>query len=234
MLSMHSYMVAIKGVSKKNEDGISRQKIIKSIKVGDKVFFNAEPTNPHDRWAVSVFTMQKRKIGFLPSDARDASTVLKGEPIRGTIVGLRGGTNWFYRFFLRKKYIGVVVKLEKGQVDWERFNELSKKVKPLDDAVRKALDLDKLGNGKNAIDAYKVILMAINKFNVEDRYASAHRKCIAPIDRLTFLLENEKRYDEIKDIIENFINVYDPLQPNKKERETIIERYHRILELVEK
>jgi len=35
---MNSYRVAIKGVSKKNEDGISRQEIIKSIKVGDEVF----------------------------------------------------------------------------------------------------------------------------------------------------------------------------------------------------
>lgn len=231
---MNSYRVAIKGVSKKNEDGISRQKIIKSIKVGDPVFFHGEPTNPHDRWAVSVFTKERNKIGYLPSDARDASTVLKGEPIRGAIVRLMGGTNWFFRFFLKKKYIGVIVKLEKGHIDWERFNDLSQKVKPLDDAVREALDLDKSENRENAIDAYKAILEAIDRFNSEDRYASAHRKCIAPVNRVTFLLEKEKRYDEIKDIIENFINAYDPLQPNKKERESIIERYHRILEGVEK
>lgn len=229
---MNSYKIAIKGVSKKNEDGISRQKIIKSIKAGDKVFFNAEPTSPHDRWAVSVLTTEGKKIGYLPSDARDASTVLKGEPISGTIVRLRGGTNWFFRFFLRKKYIGVVVKLEKGQIDWERFNDLSQKVKPFDDAVKEALDLDKSENIQNAIAAYRAILESIYKLNSENSYASAHRKCIAPINRLTFLLEKEKKYDEIKDIIENFINVYDPLQPNKKEREAMIERYNRTLEVL--
>jgi len=227
---MNSYKVAIKGVSKKNEDGISRQKIIKSVKVGDKVFFTAEPTNPHDRWAVSVFVKEDKQIGYLPSDARDASTVLKGEPIRGTIIGLRGGTNWFFRFYLRKKYIGVVVELEKGHIDRERFNDLSQKVKPFDSAVREALALDKSGNREYAIAAYKAILESVCTLNTENIYASAHRKCIAPINRLTFLLEKEKRYDEIKSIIENFINVCDPLQPNKKEREAIMERYNRTLE----
>jgi len=50
----NSFRVKLKGVTKDNKDGINRQEIIQKLKVGDKVNFIAEPTNPYDRWAVSV------------------------------------------------------------------------------------------------------------------------------------------------------------------------------------
>ena len=115
-----SYKVVVKGVSYQNDDGSYRQDIIKNLQIGDKVNFIAEPINPYDRWAVAVVTSEGGKIGYLPSDARDASTLLKGEPIQGNIAHLTGATNWFSRVFLRKKYIGVVLLIEKGKVDCSR------------------------------------------------------------------------------------------------------------------
>ncbi|MCK5677888.1 MAG: hypothetical protein KAH72_05380 [Flavobacteriaceae bacterium] len=113
-----SYNVSIKGVSYKNTDGSSRQGYIKNLQIGDKVNLLAEPMHISDRWAVAIFTTSGKQIGYLPSDARDSSTLQKGEPIVATVKHLTGGVNWFSRFFLRKKYIGVVLLLKKENVDW--------------------------------------------------------------------------------------------------------------------
>lgn len=229
-----SYKVVVKGVSYQNNDGSYRQDIIKNLQIGDKVNFIAEPINPYNRWAVAVVTSEGKQIGYLPSDARDASTLLKGEPIQGNIAHLTGAANWFSRVFLRKKYIGVVLLIEKGKVDWNRFNELSKIAQPIDEAIKKALELEKTGTIQEAIDVYKMTISDIDKLNKNNKYASAHRKYVTPIDRLSLLLEKEKKYDEAKQLIENFIKKYDPIQPNKAERERINKRYNRILKALKK
>ena len=229
-----SYKVSIKGVSHKNTDGSSRQGYIKTLQIGDKVNLLAEPMHIFDRWAVAVLTTSGKQIGYLPSDARDSSTLLKGEPIVATVKHLTGGVNWFSRFFLRKKYIGVVLLLKKENVDWQRYDKLSSIVKPIDEAIKKALEIEKAGMIQEAIDIYKTVINEIKTLNKNDRYASAHRNYVAPIDRLSLLLEKEKEYEEAKQVIEYFRNEYDPIRPNKAEQDRINKRYERILKKLEK
>lgn len=229
-----SYKVSIKGVSHKNTDGSSRQGYIKTLQIGDKVNLLAEPMHIFDRWAVAVLTTSGKQIGYLPSDARDSSTLLKGEPIVATVKHLTGGVNWFSRFFLRKKYIGVVLLLKKENVDWQRYDKLSSIVKPIDEAIKKALEIEKVGMIQEAIDIYKTVINEIKTLNKNDRYASAHRNYVAPIDRLSLLLEKEKEYEEAKQVIEHFRNEYDPIRPNKAEQDRINKRYNRILKKLEK
>lgn len=229
-----SYKVSIKGVSHKNTDGSSRQGYIKTLQIGDKVNLLAEPMHIFDRWAVAVLTTSGKQIGYLPSDARDSSTLLKGEPIVATVKHLTGGVNWFSRFFLRKKYIGVVLLLKKENVDWQRYDKLSSIVKPIDEAIKKALEIEKVGMIQEAIDIYKTVINEIKTLNKNDRYASAHRNYVAPIDRLSLLLEKEKEYEEAKQVIEHFRNEYDPIRPNKAEQDRINKRYDRILKKLEK
>ena len=229
-----SYNVSIKGVSYKNTDGSSRQGYIKNLQIGDKVNLLAEPMHISDRWAVAVFTTSGKQIGYLPSDARDSSTLLKGEPIVATVKHLTGGVNWFSRFFLRKKYIGVVLLLKKENVDWQRYDKLSSIVKPIDEAIKKALEIEKAGMIQEAIDIYKTVINEIKTLNKNDRYASAHRNYVAPIDRLSLLLEKEKEYEEAKQVIEYFRNEYDPIRLNKAEQDRINKRYDRIVKKLEK
>ncbi len=229
-----SYKISIKGVSHKNTDGSSRQGYIKTLQIGDKVNLLAEPMHIFDRWAVAVLTTSGKQIGYLPSDARDSSTLLKGEPIVATVKHLTGGVNWFSRFFLRKKYIGVVLLLKKENVDWQRYDKLSSIVKPIDEAIKKALEIEKVGMIQEAIDIYKTVINEIKTLNKNDRYASAHRNYVAPIDRLSLLLEKEKEYEEAKQVIKYFRNEYDPIRPNKAEQDSINKRYDRILKKLEK
>ena len=229
-----SYKVSIKGVSHKNTDGSSRQNYIKTLQIGDKVNLFAEPMHIFDRWAVAVFTTSGKQIGYLPSDARDSSTLLKGEPIVATVKHLTGGVNWFSRFFLRKKYIGVVLLLKKENIDWQRYDKLLSIVKPIDEAIKKALETETEKMPQEAINIYKTIINDLDILNKNDKYASAHRKCVSPIDRLSLLLEKEKKYEEVKQVIEHFRNEYDPIRPNKGEQDRINKRYDRILKKLEK
>ena len=79
-------LVSLRGVTFDNEDGSSRQQIIRTLNKGQPLMLQAEPNNKHDRWAVAVYAGSGEKIGYLPSDARDASTVLMGDVTINRIV----------------------------------------------------------------------------------------------------------------------------------------------------
>ncbi len=98
-----TFLVGVRGESFQNDDGTERQDIIKELKTGQAISLVADPMNKHDRNAVVVLTTGGKQIGFLPSDARDSSSILRGEPITATIHKLTGGTNWFARTILGKK-----------------------------------------------------------------------------------------------------------------------------------
>ncbi|MCK5677889.1 MAG: hypothetical protein KAH72_05385 [Flavobacteriaceae bacterium] len=87
---------------------------------------------------------------------------------------------------------------------------------------------------QEAIDIYKTVINEIKTLNKNDRYASAHRNYVAPIDRLSLLLEKEKEYEEAKQVIEYFRNEYDPIRLNKAEQDRINKRYDRIVKKLEK
>lgn len=211
-----SFLVGVKGESHDNLDGTSRQEIIKRAEVGNSVELRADPLNEHDRWAVAVF-VQNQQIGFLPSDARDASALLKGEPISAVVAKIVGGTNWYNRTILGKKNIGVVLKVTKGDPDWSRYTKMTEQAKPFDEAVRRARALEKSGDIDAAIDAYQKAITEIAAFTERDKHASAHRREYAPVDRVSLLLERQKRYEEAQQAIDDWMTRYDPVQPGSKD-----------------
>ncbi|MDH3338665.1 MAG: hypothetical protein OER22_12515 [Gammaproteobacteria bacterium] len=156
--------------------------------------------NKHDRWAVGVFTTGQQ-IGFLPSDARDSMTLLRGEPIEATVARLIGGTNWFSRTIQGQKRIGVVLKVTKPFPEWSRTDRLNNLAKPFDDAVRAARALEKSGDLERAIDAYRNLVGDIADFTESNKFVSAHRYEASPVDRLSLLLEKTKRYEEALSLI---------------------------------
>jgi tetratricopeptide (TPR) repeat protein len=230
----NTYLVGVRGESHNNNDGSSRQEIIKDLRKGQILTLVADPLNQYDRYAVGVFTSEGKQIGFLPSDARDSSTVLRGEPISVRVHRLTGGINWFSRVLGGKKYIGVILKIEKPEPDWDRFNKLRDLAEKIDNKVNAAQAVEKSGDIDTAIAAYKALVDEIYKFTADDKYASAHRYQPAPINRLSLLLEKQKKYTEAITFIEKYLNTYDPVQPDKSERENILKRHERLLEKIGK
>lgn len=224
-----TFIVAIVGESFQNDDGTNRQDLIKELKAGQPVLLVADPMNKHDRNAVAVLTTDRHQIGFLPSDARDACSILRGEPIKATIYKLTGGINWFARFVLRKKHIGVILKLSKAEPDWIRFDEYRKIAEKFDKRIEQAEQIEKNGNIEQAILEYKSIIQEIFKLTEQDKYVSAHRYKPSPINRLSLCLEKQKDYAKALDIIKQYEGLFDPVQPTKIEKEAIEKRKLRLI-----
>lgn len=222
-----TFLVGVKGESHLNEDGSSRQEVIKLLRVGESVKLVPDPTNLHDRWAVKVLTENNQQIGWLPSDARDADALVKGEPIFATVHALRGGTNWFNRL-IGKKFIGVVLAIVKGEPDWKRRQILQDAAKPFDQQVEKALELEKLGDIDAAIVAFKEVIADIKTFTEVNPHASAHRSRPIPIDRLSMALERKKLHEEALAVIRDWEGTFDPVQPTKTVADTVRKRSERL------
>lgn len=223
-----TFFVGVRGESFDNPDGTSRQEIIKALRAGDAVDLIPDPSNEHDRWAVGVFTKDGKQIGFLPSDARDSSALLRGEPVKALIAKLTGGTNWFARAIQGKKHIGVVLNMTKVEPDWSRYSKLTDMAKPFDDAIMAAKKTEKAGEVKDAILAYRRIIAAIADFTENDKYASAHRREPSPVDRLSLLLEKQKNFADALNVINEWLNRFDPIQPPESTRKTLIKRKQRL------
>lgn len=221
-----SFLVGVKGESFLNDDGTSRQEIILRLKKGARVRLVADPTNPHDRWAVKVLTDRDEQIGWLPSDARDADAVLKGEPIAARIHAIHGGTNWLKRL-LGKKHVGVVLRLEKSEPDWGRRQRLEATAHEYDERIAKALHIEK-NDEEAAIEAYRTVMAEVRDMTKRDPYTSAHRRLPVPVDRLSLLLERRKLYKEVIDVIEDWLNTFDPVQPTKSVSDTLRKRRDRM------
>jgi len=225
----NTFIVGIRGESYQNDDGTNRQEIIKQLKVGQAINLVADPMNKHDRNAVAVLTANGKQIGFLPSDARNSTSILRGEPIRAIIHKLTGGTNWFARTILGKKHIGVVLKLTKPEPDWSRFNKLRKIAEKFDERIERAKQTEKSGNIDQTISDYKSIIEEIYKLTEQDKYLSAHRYKPAPINRLSMCLEKKKDYTQALAVIEQYEKSFDPVQPTKLEKEAIEKRKIRLI-----
>lgn len=222
-----SFLVGVRGVSHNNADGTSRQDIIRRMRTNESVQLKPDPTNPHDRWAVKVLTQSGEQIGWLPSDARDADALLKGEPIEAAVHAVRGGTTWLKRL-LGKKAVGVVLRITKGEPDWGRRAQLEDRAKKVDEQVIAALKLEQEGDTEAAVPAFTHAIAAIRSFTTADPYASAHRRLPAPVDRLSLLLERRKAYADALAVIQDWQTTFDPVQPTKSVVESLQKRAERL------
>lgn len=224
-----TFLVGVKGESFRNDDGTSRQDIIRRLRPGQPVRLLADPTNTHDRWAVKVLTENGEQIGWLPSDARDADGILKGEPISAQIHAINGGTTWWKRL-QGKKHVGVVLKVTKDEPDWNRCRWLEAKAQLYDQRITEALEAEKKGETEAAIDAYYSVIDEVRTLTSKDPHVSAHRRMAAPVERLSLLLERRKLYKESLQVIEEWLTTPDPVQPSKTARDTIMKRRDRLRE----
>ena len=222
-----TFLVSVKGESFQNDDGSSRQEIIRRLRPGRALKLVPDPSNPLDRWAVKVFVEGGMQVGWLPSDARDADALLKGEPISAIVHSVTGGTNWLKRLF-GKKHVGLVLSLIKGEPDWNRRERLQAIARPLDEKVEAALLLDKSNTADDAIAALRGAVQDIAAFTRSDPLASAHRQQPSPIDRLSLRLERQKKYQDALKVITEWQTSGDPVQPGKAVRDQISKRAERL------
>jgi HIRAN domain len=74
------FFAKVHGVSYKNDDGSSRQKIISRCKVGEELDIIPEPTNRHDPGAMKVCRKNGEQLGYWHAGGRMPSAITPNAP----------------------------------------------------------------------------------------------------------------------------------------------------------
>ena len=90
------------GVTFVNEDGISRQSIIKELKSSDEVTLRREPTNKYDTNAVAVFT-KYGQVGYI---GKDYSSIIAPMIDAGAQLEAKIGETGFFK---NNHYLSIII-----------------------------------------------------------------------------------------------------------------------------
>lgn len=220
-----TFIVHLRGATYPNTDGTDRQRLIARCRVGDSLTLRAEPDNPHDRYAVAVLNGQGHQFGYLPSDARDASSILRGESISATVFRRLGGPRWWHSLFGIKRNYGLLIQLTNAPVDWKAHNQHRAKAEVVDAMVKEAKSFEKSGAEAGEVVArYQAAIASVIDLNAKNPVAASHRFEQAPINRITMLLIKQKRHLDARAIYEEWSAVTDPVGLTKADREALAKR----------
>ena len=86
-----SFRLAVVGESHDNEDGTSRQQIIRGCRAGEPIRLVLEPYNPYDKRAVKVCRQSGEQVGYLPR-GHGLFKKIKDGRVSAAIDGIHGGT----------------------------------------------------------------------------------------------------------------------------------------------
>jgi len=120
-----SFYTKLSGVTFENEDGESRQNLIRNCRQGDELLLIREPDNKFDSNAIAVYTsggfLKKRKaIGWLSADLAERYSVYldKGGIMKAKISAITGGQR--IGFLKGRQPYGVNVQITywPGSIDW--------------------------------------------------------------------------------------------------------------------
>lgn len=220
-------LVNLHGVSYENADGSSRQELIEILRPGETLTLRAEPMNPHDRHAVAVFS-NKGQLGYLPSDARDSSSILRGEKIAACVRRVYGGPRFWHAIFGLQRFYGVTVELTKEEPDWKFADICRAKAKPSEELVAAAAAAEKSGRLDDAVTLYGRALEAMVALNATDPVAAAHRYVPVPINRLTLLLQKQGQAEGAIRALDLWHSVADPIGLPKAETESVEKRERKL------
>jgi hypothetical protein len=180
-----------------------------------------------------VFNSEGKQLGYLPSDARDASSILRGEKISAKVERRIGGASWWQRIFGIKRHFGLLVRLEKGEIDWKAHNEHREAAALVDAAVSNAVAAEREGREPDAVVSdYLDALAKVVALNADNPTAAAHRYQQAPVNRLTMLLVKLKRQNEALQAYNHWRSVRDPVGLSKSDLEALQKRMAKIVPAV--
>lgn len=92
----------IVGVTHSNDDGSSRQKILKRMKEtaqkGDLLELRREPDNPHDKNAIAVYNKDGEQLGYINRETAEefAQYMDSGERVTAEVDKIIGGDEHYY------------------------------------------------------------------------------------------------------------------------------------------
>jgi len=103
--AIRTFHKQIHGITHRNGDGSSRQKIIADCYDGEELVLVPEPSNQYDPGAVKICRKNGDQLGYWPSDAQIADQVRNGWTFRVTI-------DEIYPFEENRKKHGVKMRVD--------------------------------------------------------------------------------------------------------------------------
>jgi hypothetical protein len=83
--ALREFFTQVHGINHKNDDGSSRQEIIRRCREGEEVQLVPEPTNRYDANAVKICRLNGEQLGYWQADGRIAHDLAIGWTYRVTI-----------------------------------------------------------------------------------------------------------------------------------------------------
>ncbi|MGP0565103.1 MULTISPECIES: HIRAN domain-containing protein [unclassified Nitrospina] len=228
-LPKQSFALKVVGVTYQNHDGTNRQNILKNCKSGQKVKLVREPNNKFDKFAIAVFTLDDKQIGYLPKgDAKLANHIDRGGKTNAVIKEITGGSGFLGLFIsaFRKSY-GCVLKITKEDIDW-------KAVAPYMDIDRKAKELINKAKNKEtsqpiqAVKLYREAVAELQRLDSQGEKAVAWRTTRYPINRLSLILEKLGKTNEALEEIKKYETFNDRVGLSKSDEESLKKRKNRL------
>lgn len=223
-----SFITKVVGVTYLNEDGTNRQGLISDLKKRSKISLVREYDNEKDKDAIAVVNDKGNKLGYLPSDPQLANHIDGGGAFQVEIIRIAGGPTILNKLLKQQgKNYGLVIKIYKGDPDWKIVSPIMEEDTDIGKIVGRASDQEKT-KPDLAIKNYEKAIKLIIEFDSKGIIYKAWRRTKIPIDRITLLLEQQKRNEEALEWLEWYNNYDDYYRISSTAQTMIDKRYKRL------
>lgn len=225
-----TYTVKIVGVTFPNRDGSSRQAYILGVQAGEALELRPEPDNPVDPNAVAVYTRSGRQLGYLASQWGNLSSQLQGGAhIDCTAVRRVGGPAGCLGALLGGQDLnaGLVVDLtfyERDPVKERPYRELDQRTRSTLEAARSLEGTD----DERALALYSEAGEGIRTYDQTVPETFYLRSTRYPINRISLLLERQKKFEEALNAIEDYLQTPDRQGMTASDAKSVASRQRRL------
>jgi hypothetical protein len=214
------FRTTIRGVTRTNDDGMPRQDLIRKCRPGEKLELRRDRNNAFDQYAIAVYNSGGKQLGYLPAgDSRLADHMDTGGSAEATVYKVTGGGG---------RTFGCVVEIVKHDPDWKATEPFRQRNKEIEELLALARETEET-NRERAVDLYRSATQAIKDFDGQGFPAAGWRYVRYPINRLSLVLEKQKRYQEALGEIQTYERTPDRRGLTASESETIAARKSRLL-----
>lgn len=190
------FALSLTGVTHRNPDKQRRQELLQYCAPGEQVILEHQPNNKHDPCAIAVRVLNGDQIGWIPAgDYYLARHIVSGGKVSARIQAITGGP-----YSYEEGNFGCVIEIGKYVPDGLKIAVFEDE----DSAIRQLLidvRVRERTSQSTAIDSYVESLNRIRKLD-QDPVGKRFRTVRYPINRLTLLLEREKRFRDCLDVFD--------------------------------
>jgi hypothetical protein len=217
------FMTSVVGVTHRNPDRTDRQEILMYCEPGQEVHLVRQPENKHDVWAIAVMTKYGDQIGWMPGgDFLLASHMDQGGRVSAKISKITGA-EWGGPY-------GCVIEVAKWVSDPSKLAVFFEEGTRIQNIIASAFALESTAP-KEAICKYVTATNSIRKLD-QHPIAQRYRSVRYPINRLSLVLERQRRYKDCYRVITWWLGIVDKVGLLASDNRSVNKRLDRVKRLL--